>query len=86
MEFETLGWKLDELPADIHTPIHIVNHVFHQGGEHFFGWDFETMDWALRQAGFGIVVRRGFRVSSDPALAIDQANHAPYSLYAEAVK
>lgn len=85
-EFETLGWKLDELPADIHTPIHIVNHVFHQGGEHFFGWDFETMDWALRQAGFGTVSRQSFRVSSDPDLAIDQENHAPYSLYVEAVK
>ena len=85
-KFRALGVDLDRLPADIYTPIHVVNHVFHQGGEHYFGWDFETMDWALRGASFREVLRQSYRVSRDPELAIDQANHAPYSLYVEAVK
>jgi len=85
-DFQALGWDLGNLPSDIYTPAHIVNHVFHQGGEHYFGWDFETMDWALRRAGFQEVLRQSYRVSRDPELAIDQANHAPYSLYVEAVK
>jgi predicted SAM-dependent methyltransferase len=85
-EFKGLGWKLDALPDDIHTPIHIVNHVFHQGGEHNFGWDFETMAWALKRAGFKEVLRQSYQCSRDPELAIDQANHAPYSLYVEAVR
>ncbi len=85
-DFKALGWDLANLPSDIHTPIHIVNHVFHQGGEHYFGWDFETMEWALRRAGFREVVRQSYRVSLDEKLAIDQPNHAPYSLYVEAVK
>jgi predicted SAM-dependent methyltransferase len=84
--FKELGWDLENLPSDIHTPVHIVNHVFHQGGEHYFGWDFETMDWALRRAGFREVLRQSYRVSRDEELAIDQPNHAPYSLYVEAVK
>ncbi len=85
-EFQSLGWNLRELPRDIHTPIHIINHVFHQGGEHCFGWDFETMESVLHQAGFAEVVRQSYRVSRDPELAIDQENHAPYSLYVEAVR
>lgn len=85
-EFKCLGWELDALPDDIYTPIHIVNHVFHQGGEHYFGWDFETMAWALKRAGFKEVLKQSYQRSRDPELAIDQANHAPYSLYIEAVR
>jgi len=81
-----LGWDIDRLPDDIHTPMHVVNHVFHQGGEHLFAYDFETMAWALGQAGFAIVEQTSYKVSRDSALAIDQENHAPYSLYVEAVK
>jgi predicted SAM-dependent methyltransferase len=85
-EFAALGWDLRALPSDIYTAMHIVNHVFHQGGEHLFGWDFETMEFALRRAGFRSVERRAFRESGDPALAIDREEHRPYSLIVEAVK
>ena len=74
------------LPPDMHTPMELVNHIFHQGGEHCFGWDFATMDRALRLTGFTQVIRQTFGHSVDPLLAIDQPNHAPYSLYIEAVK
>jgi predicted SAM-dependent methyltransferase len=85
-EFDALGWDVDHLPEDLQTTAQLVNHVFHQGGEHCFGWDFETMEWALRKAGFDKVIRQTYGVSRDAELGIDQANHAPYSLYVEAVK
>ena len=85
-KWQELGWDVDNMPSDIHTSMHAVNHVFHQGGEHLFGYDFETLAWALRQAGFNAIEQVSYRVSRDPKLAIDQANHAPYSLYVEAVK
>ena len=84
--FHALGWDLNNLPADIFTPMHVINHVFHQCGEHLFGWDFSTMRWALQKAGFETIVQQTYKVSVDPELAIDQPNHQPYSLYVEAIK
>jgi predicted SAM-dependent methyltransferase len=81
-----LGWALDAMPHDIYTPMHIVNHIFHQDGEHKFGYDFETLAFALRRAGFSEVVQQSFGVSFDPELAIDQEQHRPYSLYVDARK
>ncbi len=81
-----LGWDTENLPGDICTPMHVINHIFHQSGEHLFAYDFETLKWALQQAGFSTVEQTSFRVSRDPELVIDQENHAPYSLYVEAVK
>ncbi len=85
-QFKALGWDLDRLPDDIFTPMHVVNHIYHQEGEHFFGWDFETMEWALLSAGFKRVVRQSFGHSLDPELAIDQPNHSLYSLYVDAIR
>ncbi|MFN8625556.1 MAG: methyltransferase domain-containing protein [Candidatus Binatia bacterium] len=85
-EFQELGWDLEHLPSDIYTPAHIVNLVFHQNGEHLFGWDFTTLELALRKAGFPRVVKQSFEISLDPHLAIDQDQHRHYSLYVEAVK
>lgn len=81
-----LGWDLEAMPRDIHTPMHILNHTFNQDGEHLFAYDFETLALVLRHAGFGTIERMSYRHSRDPQLAIDQENHAPYSLYVEAVK
>lgn len=81
-----LGYPDGRLPADMGTPMELLNHVFHQGGEHCFGWDFVTMERALRRAGFTRIVRQRYGCSLDPGLAIDQANHAPYSLYVEATR
>ncbi|MEJ0067173.1 MAG: methyltransferase domain-containing protein [Caulobacteraceae bacterium] len=38
-EWAELRWDLSHLPSDIFTPMHIINHTFHQGGEHLFGYD-----------------------------------------------
>lgn len=85
-QWQSLTWDLDKLPHDIYTPMHIVNHTFHQGGEHLFGYDFETLEWALKHAGFEKILRQSFQKSVDPELAVDQPKHAPYSLYVEAIR
>lgn len=84
--WQQLGFAEGRLPADMGTPMEMLNHVFHQGGEHCFGWDFTTMEAVLNRAGFTKVMRQSYRQSVDSELAIDQPNHAPYSLYVEAVK
>lgn len=38
-------------------PVHLVNHLFHQDGEHRNLLDHRLLDWALRQAGFGASTR-----------------------------
>ena len=83
-QWEALGFP--QLPHDMPTPMAMLNHVFHQGGEHKFAWDYETMNFALRRAGFVNVNRRTFRESGVDELAIDLSHHASYSLYVEAVK
>lgn len=80
------GLGMEKLPDDMPTPMTMLNHVFHQGGEHLFAYDFKTMKHALREAGFAIVERSSFRESSIEELAIDLPQHAPYSLYVEAEK
>ena len=84
--WRTLGWDLDSMPDDIYTPMHIINHVFHQDGEHLFAYDFETLEFALRRAGFSTVVEQTYGQSVDPELALDRQAHAGYSLYVDAVK
>jgi predicted SAM-dependent methyltransferase len=84
--WRNLGWDIDRLPADIYTPMHVINHIFHQGGEHLFAYDFETLEWALRRAGFPTVLRQSFGTSIDSQLAIDREYHRPWSLYVDAVK
>jgi predicted SAM-dependent methyltransferase len=74
------------LPVGMTTPIELLNHIFHQGGEHCFGWDFCAMQAALGKAGFSTVIKQAYRLSVDPALAIDQENHAQYSLYVDATR
>ena len=81
-----LGWDLCNMPSDIYTPMHIINHTFHQDGEHLFGYDFDTLEFLLKRAGFSTVERRCFRECRDSDLAIDNEVHKPYSLYVDAIK
>lgn len=81
-----LGWELDQLPEDLFTPMHVINHIFHQSGEHLFAYDFETMAFALKRAGFREVSRQCYGDSLDPELARDREVHARYSLYVDARK
>ena len=69
-----------------HTPMELVNAVFHQGQQHRFAYDAETMEFLLRHAGFTQVARREFGQSANPALCLDVPGRAMESLYMEAVK
>ena len=62
------------------TKLEHINYHFRQDGEHLFAWDFETMEKALRQAGFSKIVRRNF----SPEL--DSERRAIGTLYVDAIK
>jgi len=76
----------DPFPDDLPTRMDVINHVFHQWHEHRCGYDFETLAHRLRAAGFGHVAQMAYKQSLDPLLAQDLDEHAPYSLYVDAVK
>jgi predicted SAM-dependent methyltransferase len=73
-------------PDDLPTRMDVVNHTFHQWHEHRWGYDLETLVHRLQSSGFARVTKMGFRSSIDPELASDREEHAPYSLYVDAVK
>ena len=50
---------LDDLP----TGMCLLNHVFHQKGEHLFGYDFETLEYLLVMCGFRDVTLSSYRSS-----------------------
>jgi predicted SAM-dependent methyltransferase len=68
------------------TKMELLNAVFHQGHEHKFAYDFETLAYLLKTAGFSQVIRQDFGKSIDVEYAIDRPERAPESLYVEAVK
>lgn len=82
--WEALGCP--QLPTDMPTPMSMVNHVFHQGGEHLFAYDFETLEYLLKETGFINIKQVSYQEGADPKLCIDREEHAKYSLYVEAQK
>lgn len=74
----------EALPDDMPTHMMMINHVFHQGGEHQFGYDFETLNFLLKKASFGDIVQCQYRGSTKFDKELDLATHATYSLYIEA--
>jgi predicted SAM-dependent methyltransferase len=76
----------DPFPADLPTRMDVINHIFHQWGEHRWAYDFETLSLRLRTAGFVAIEQVGYQRSLLPVLAQDRDVHAPYSLYVDAVK
>ncbi len=82
----SLGWDLRNMPDDIYTPMHIIDHTFHQGGEHLFGYDFDTLRFLLKKAGFSMIEQCRFRESRDKDIATDLEVHRRYSLYVDAVR
>jgi predicted SAM-dependent methyltransferase len=80
-----LGWDIGHLPPPLNTPMAVINHVFRQGEEHRYAYDFETLAGLLRDSGFQ-VIPSAFGHSVDPQLCDDLPNHRLYSLYVDAVK
>ena len=84
--FAELGTPSVPFPADLPTRMDVVNHIFHQWDEHRWGYDFESLEVRLLKAGFRRAVRSAYGESIDPKLAVDREQHAPYSLYVDAIK
>lgn len=70
----------------MHTKMELVNWIFRQQYQHKFAYDFETMNYLLREAGFRNVIKQDFNLSLNSALLIDKPSRASESLYVEAMK
>jgi len=68
------------------TRVEIINELFHQGVEHKFIFDGETLAMRCRAAGFSRVEICEFRQGRTPALLIDREVRRGESLYVEATK
>ncbi|MBY0424456.1 MAG: methyltransferase domain-containing protein [Cytophagales bacterium] len=85
-EWALLGWNVEHLPANFHTPMDILNHTFRQDGEHKYGYDSHTLQITLQKAGFRTVQLQSWGNSSDALLTDDLENHKNYSIYMDAIK
>jgi predicted SAM-dependent methyltransferase len=68
------------------TRAEIINELFHQGVEHKFIFDSETLAMRCRAAGFSRVEICGFRQGQHSTLLIDREVRRAESLYVEATK
>lgn len=96
--YMTEGWKemagvrpLDENRCDpwglsFRTKMEVVNEMFRQGGEHFFAYDYETLELLMRESGFERISRSAYGESADARLLLDLAYRQPGSLYVEAIR
>ena len=83
--FASLNFPLP-FPAELPTRMDVINHVFHQGHEHRWGYDFENLSERLKRAGFANIQRSAFCKSAVPQMTHDREVHKAYSLYVEAIK
>jgi predicted SAM-dependent methyltransferase len=78
------GGDVPQLPQQrFRTKMEALNHVFLQDGQHYGGYDAETLALVLEEAGFSNVIRQSWRQGDFPGGAIDRDHHRPYSLYFE---
>jgi predicted SAM-dependent methyltransferase len=69
-----------------HTPMELVNAIFHQGQQHRFAYDAATLEFLLKRAGFTQVTQQEFGKTAGPVVCLDTPDRATESLYMEAVK
>ena len=80
LDIDINGFKEDWQPMDA------LNKIFHQAGEHKFGYDFGTLSTSIKNVGFKVVERMEYGKSKDILLQNDQANHRYASLYIDCYK
>ena len=61
-------------------PMHRINYLFRQFGEHKYAYDEEILLWTLRRAGFEKVSRR----PSDPDIDTERRRH--HTMYSSGIK
>ena len=66
------------------TKMQVLNHIFLQEGEHYGGYDAETLELVLKDNGFSDVTRYSWQQGEFPYGCIDREQHRSYSLYFEA--
>ena len=79
-----IGCGGEKPEATFTSKMEALNHVFIQGWEHYGGYDSESLESALRAAGFTQATRCNWRTGDFPGGCIDREQHRPYSLYFEA--
>jgi predicted SAM-dependent methyltransferase len=68
------------------THMEAVNHVFRQGGQHKFAYDYATLADLFQRAGFERVERAAFNRSRQPWFDSDSPDRAGESLYVEGIR
>ncbi len=63
-----------------------LTHVFRQGGEHKFGYDYSALKQTLESHNFKNITKMSFGISINKELTDDLPNHQYYSLYVDATK
>lgn len=77
---------IDGMGIKYNTKMQLINEVFRQGGQHKYAWDYETLEYVLKKAGFSKVFKKKYSESIDKNLAIDMEARRHESLYVEAIK
>lgn len=73
-------------PSWCTTKLEHLMYALQQDGEHKFGYDFETLQKVLSQAGFEDIVKSSFGQSAFEALQVDYRNDHGLTLFVDAVK
>lgn len=84
--FNYIGCGGDVPEKTFKTKMQALNHVFVQGWEHYGGYDAETLELELSNAGFTNIKHREWKQGDFPKECIDREQHCTYSLYFEAIK
>ena len=84
--FNYMGCGGDVPEKTFKTKMQALNHVFVQGWEHYGGYDAETLELELSNAGFTNIKHQEWRKGDFPKECIDREQHRLYSLYFEAIK
>lgn len=82
--FAALG--MFPFPDDLPNGMDVVSHVFHQGSEHRWAYDFQNLKHQLERLGFIKIEKMSFGSSLCAELGQDREQHKSYSLYVDAVK
>ena len=79
-------WFMDEV--QFRHPMEMVNCVFRDSkfNQHLFAWDFETLEFRLREAGYNVTRAKAGESADGMLSGKDDMGWAQFSLYVDAIK